>query len=199
MAIQTVEMLEVFVESWEYLSNKGLTEWTRLVRDLFDTLASDTIHNKLLRDVCEKDCMPVIEKLCERAKADPAFQKKLMQPTDGMGPLIEVASRDGAEILRYLCQQDGIEAHASNQDRGRNILGVVNPLYHTIEIIELLLAEAIRHNRPDMCRMLIVYGHADVRKVVKRSSFGRLEFKEHLLMPVSGTGRAAGGDNYMFV
>ena len=104
-----------------------LTEWTGLIRDLLDTMAaSDAIPspNKLLWDACETWCMPVIEKLCERAKVDPVFQKKLMQPTDGIGPLGKVAENRDVATLRYLCQQDGIEAHASNRDQfGRNILG----------------------------------------------------------------------------
>ena len=45
-----------------------------------------------------------------------------------------------------------------------------------------LLAEAARGRWrwPDMCRMLILDGHADARAVVKISSSGRLEFKEHI-------------------
>ena len=239
MAVQTVEMLKYFIKHWRIrrsFSSDDLTEWTRLIRGLFDTLASNSISspNELLRCAYSEECMPAIEMLCEQAKADPAFQMKLMQLTYGIGPLGEVAQIEDVATLRYLCQQDGIEAHASNRDdRGSNILGtLINP---PIEIIELLLdkfpwlasergggdkalirviryrkqtsdrvkaaklllqhvqatpglvdvdellAEAVRRGWPDMCRMLTVDGHTDVRKVIKRSSSGQFEFKEHCL------------------
>ena len=47
--------------------------------------------------------------------------------------------------------------------------------------VDELLAEAVRSGRPDMCRMLLVDGHANARSVVKRSSSGGLELKEHCL------------------
>ena len=136
-------------------------------------------------------------------------------------------------MLRYLCQQDGIEAHASNQnDLGRNILADhcwYNPKVETIELlldrfpwlvsehggcdrasigiikysnertsdnvkavklllqhtqatpglidVEKFLNEATWEGWPDMCRMLIVDGHADAGKVFKVSSSGQLELK----------------------
>ena len=47
--------------------------------------------------------------------------------------------------------------------------------------VDKLLAEAVRSGWPDMCRMLIVDGHADAQAVIKRSSSGRLELKENCL------------------
>ena len=243
-AIQTAEMLEFLIENWEerFASRSDdLTECTRLIRGLFDTLASsDTMPspNYLLSTACEYCCMPVVQRLFEQAKADTTFQKKLMQPTGGMGPLGEVAESGHVEILRYLCQQDGIEAHASNRDdRDRNILGTLS--YPTIEIIELLLDkfpwmanergsgdkalikiirdldgigdhgseevktaklllqhvqatpglidvddllfEATWHVWPDMCQMIILDGHADPQTVIKMSSSGQLELRDHCL------------------
>ena len=94
-------------------------EWTKLITGLLDTLASDPgipSPNYLLDKACGGGCMLVIEKIFELAKADPAFQEKLMQPTYGMpGPLGNALLRGDVAILRYLCQQDGIEAHASNR------------------------------------------------------------------------------------
>ena len=242
MAMQTVEMLENFVKDWKYwlISRDDLKEWTKLITDLFDVLASDTIPspNYLLCWACCQQCMPAIEKIFERAKADRAFQEKLMQPTDEIGPLGEAARRGDIKILRYLCQQDGIaEAHASNRDPrdGRNILGYCcdNPKVEIIELllnrfpwlasergggdkalmgiinfvslrpsegvktaklllqhtqatpglvdVDELLTVAVRRGWSEMCRMLIVDGHADPRAVVKRSSSGQLEFKLHFL------------------
>ena len=150
MAMQTVEMLKSLAFKHGIVFNihrDDLTEWTRLIRGLFDTLASDGIPspNELLRDACVWLCMPIIEKLFEQAKADPAFQEQLMQPTNEKGPLGEVAWRgangyrgDHVAILRYLCQQDGIEAHASNRKSCRNALGCCDA-DPKVEIIELLI------------------------------------------------------------
>ena len=243
MAMQTVEMLEDFVGHWWGLlgrSRDDLKEWTKLITDLFDALASDTISspNYLILKACGDKCMPAIEKICERAKADPAFQEQLMQliPTDEIGLLGVAVQTGNIEILRYLCQQDGIEAHASDRNiLGRNILAYCcrfNPKMEIIEVlldrfpwlvserrggdkalieiikcasresesvktakfllqhtqatpglvdVDELLTEAVRGGWPDMCQMLIVDGHADARTVVKRSSSGRLELKEHCL------------------
>ena len=125
MAMQTVEVLEILMAqlpgNLAFPRSDHLTELTRLIRDLVDTLAPDTIPlpNELLSKACGRGwkCMPVIEKLCERAKADPAFQKKLLQPTDGIGPLGKLAKNGDVATLHYLCQQDGIEAHAANRDK----------------------------------------------------------------------------------
>ena len=86
-----------------------------------------------------KQYMP--EKISEQAKVDPAFQEQLMQPTDGMGLLDKVASRGDVALLRYLCQQDCIKAHASNRgDDGENILAYYCYYRHPkVEIVELLL------------------------------------------------------------
>ena len=244
-AVKTVEMLQSFTQHWWVILSQdsdNLKEWTKLITGLFDMLASDTISspNRLLTTACEKKCMPIIENLFERAKADPAFQEQLLRPTDRfMGPLSEVALGGYVEILRYLCQQDGIEAHASNREFcGWNILAYCsrNPKVEIIELlldnfpwllsergggdvaliqiirqaalpgcimsdtlesakfllhhtqatpglvnVDKLLAEAVRFSSPDMCRMLLVDGHADAQTVVKRSSSGRLELKEHCL------------------
>ena len=246
-AMKTVEMLQSFsTQCWRFprADSDNLKEWTKLITGLFDMLASDTISspNYLLWDACKNECMPIIEKLFERGKVDSAFQEQLLQPTDGLGPLIKAALSGYVEILRYLCQQDGIEAHASNRDtNGWNILayyccnpglkveiielllnnfpwlvsergggdvaliqiirhaGLPRPgrmsdslesakllLHHTqatpgLVDVDKLLAEAVRSGWPGMCRMLLVDGHADAQTVVKRSSSGRLELKEHCL------------------
>ena len=249
-AMQTFEMLETFILLWHwlFLDSDNLKEWTKLLTGLFDTLASAGITSPsyLLTKACASRCMPIIEKLFERAKADTAFQEQLLQPTDRRNPLSAAVSWGGnVEILRYLCQQHGIEAHASNRDEdGLNILaqcgfnskveiiellldnfpwlasergggdvalfkiikgagpeqpghlgGMSNSeavksakllLHHTqatpgLVDVDELLAEAVRVSWPDMCRMLLVDGHANAQTVVKRSSSGRLELKEHCL------------------
>ena len=192
MDMHTAEMLKISMRcissgpGWR--RNKS-EEWAGLIRGLFDKLAPDTIPspNELLRDAYEVRCMPVIEKLCERAKADPAFQKRLMQPTGGIGPLGKLAGCNDVAALRYLCQQDGIEAHASNRDiYGGNILGFL--YYPKLEIIELLVDKfpwlaserggVAPNRRPDMCQTPILDPHADAREVVNVWSSGQLEFKE---------------------
>ena len=243
-AMKTVEMLQEFIHHWTGLGSNNLKEWTKLITGLFDTLASaNTIPSPscLLNTACEWVCMPIIEKLFERGKVDSAFQEQLLQPTDGIGPLGNVAfEEDYVEVMRYLCQQDGIEAHASNRDaNGWNFLVYcwINPkveiiklllhkfpwlvsergggdvaliqiiksvrlhgrgcmsesvesakllLHHTqatpgLVDVDELLAEAVRFGCPDMCRMLLVDGHANARSVVKRSSSGPLELKENCL------------------
>ena len=79
----------------------------------------------------------------ERGKTDTAFQEQLMQPTNGMGLLSKIASNHDVASLRYLCQQDGMEAHAFNRDSnsGKNILAYYCCQFghRKIEIIELLL------------------------------------------------------------
>ena len=229
-AMQTFEMLKKFTSCWKYQDNDNLEEWTELITGLFDMLASDKISlpNDLLGTACGKGCMPIVEKLFERAKAGGAFQTQLLQPTGGSGPLGAAAWRGSVELIRYLCQQDGMEAHASNRDIladcgltpkveiikllfdkfprlvseggdqalfrivrwarycGSNWEGVESAkllLHHTQGPVDVdeLLAEAVRSGWPDMCRMLLVDGHANAQTVVKRSSSGRLELKEHCL------------------
>ena len=244
-ATKTVKILQRLTQHWRIILNSDdLKEWTKLLTGLFDTLAvasADTISspNHLLTTACKNGCMPIIEKLSERAKADTAFQKQLLQPTDGIGPLGEAVARGDIEMLRYLCQQHGIEAHAFNRDGdGYNIMAYCDCdpkveiikllhdkfpwlmserrgddtalikiirktrygqtsaavkaakliLHHTqatpgqgLVDVDKLLAEAVWSGWPDMCRMLLVDGHADAQTVVKRSSSGRLEFKEHCL------------------
>ena len=160
-AMKTCEMLEDFTKNWVDLGSDNLKEWTKLITGLFDMLASDTTlsPNCLLTKACESACMPMIEKLFARAKADTGFQKQLLQPTYryykmgpfGAGAVVE----DGDfEVLRYLCQQDGIEAHASNRDTcGRNILAYCHCFTPKVEIIE-----AARSGWPDTCRMLLMDG-----------------------------------------
>ena len=145
MASQTVKMvmLKDIVEKWK-LRGTDRKEWTRLITDLFDTLVSGTIPspNYLLRDACWEECIPAIEKLFERAKADPVLQKELMNPTGpgGMNPLDEVVVRGDVSLLRCLCQQDGIEAWLSNGGSDYwSILGRYCNLSPKVEILELLL------------------------------------------------------------
>ena len=127
MDMQAVGMLETFIDHWWrhmapllYMENDGqkLAERTSLVTDLFDTLVSNTIPSPiyLLSQACLQGCIPVIEKIFERAKRDPAFQEELMHPTKGKDPLGCAAWRAEVAILRYFCQQNGIEAHASIRD-----------------------------------------------------------------------------------
>ena len=141
-AMQTVEMLEGFAENWYWLPRDNQEEWTKLITGLFDTLAPDSIPspNYLLDKACDGGCgIPVIEKIFELAKADPAFQKQLMEPTDGVGPLGKALRRGDVAILRYLCRQDGIEAHTSNRgEHGENILGCCGRKT-TVEMIQVLL------------------------------------------------------------
>ena len=144
MAMQRVKILEALVQKWWLvkLGRDNLKEWTRLVTGLFDTLASDTIPspNSLLTEACAGGCMPIVEKIFEQAKANPAFQGQLMQPTNGRGPLGGAVWSGDVEILRYLCQQDGIEAHASNRGDDNSLLNLAScPPYARVEIIELLL------------------------------------------------------------
>ena len=140
-AMLTVEMLGTFARHWLSLPVDDREEWAKLITGLFDTLASsDTIPppNYLLDMACDGGCMPVIEKIFELAKADPAVQEKVMQPTDGMGPLGKAFQWGDVAILRYLCQQDGIKAHASNRgEHGENILGC--GYQTTVEATQLLL------------------------------------------------------------
>ena len=145
MAMQTVEMLKSLIHGWKKfrLRSDDLAEWTRLIRGLFDTLASDTIPSpkELLQSACAVRirCIPAIEKLCERAKADPAFRKKLMQSTDGIGPLGTVTRRGNVATLPYFCPQGGIKHYSSQHDRyGRPILDLLS---HKTGIIELLLGK----------------------------------------------------------
>ena len=141
MVMQAFEMLEALVH-WTALREDDRKEWARLITGLFDTLASGTIPppNHLLSAACLEECIPIIEKIFDQAKANPAFQEQLMQPepTSGLGPLGEVAERGDVATLRYLCQQDGIEAHAfSRSPFGDNILGLCTQNL-TVEIVELL-------------------------------------------------------------
>ena len=237
-ATKTVEMLQIFTDFWIFRGSDNLKEWTKLITGLFDMLVtSDTIPspNRLLTTACNNGCMPIIEKLFERGKVDSAFQEQLLQPTDGRGSLGTAVARSDVKMLRYLCQQHGIEAHASNRDTcGSNILAYCSSdpkveiiellldnfswlvserggddqalfgiianasiksegvestkllLHHTqatpgLVDVDELLASAARRGWPDMCRMLIVDGHADAQTVVKRSSSGRLELKKNCL------------------
>ena len=123
-AMKTAEMLQMFIRCWTRRDrfSDNLKEWTKLITGLFDMLvASDTIPspNDLLPTACQSGCMPIIEKLCERAKADRAFKKQLMRPTYGIGPLCTPIGDDIA-TLGYLCQQE-IEAHTSNRYTHRMI------------------------------------------------------------------------------
>ena len=54
-------------------------------------------------------------------------------------------------------------------------------LYDIARLWQQLLAEGTRAGWPDMCRMLIVDGHAGARTVVKMSSSSRLQLREHCL------------------
>ena len=144
MDMRTVKLLKESVIYWDDFHSDNRKEWTQLITDLFDRLASDTIpaSNYLLMDACEVGCMPAVEKIFERANADPAFREQLMQPTEStsyqLGPLCKVVERGDVKMLRYLCQQDGIEAHASNRHGEQNILAYSwnNP---RVEIVEPLL------------------------------------------------------------
>ena len=142
MAMQTVEVLRNFIGKWQKVCfHEGdKTEWTKLIAGLFDTLASDIISspNYLLAKACYGKCMPIIEKLFERAKVDPAFQERLMQPTKGRGPLGEAVWVGNVEILSYLCQHDGMKAHASKRDDDNNPLACCHA-HPKVEVIELLL------------------------------------------------------------
>ena len=241
-AVQTVELLEKILKMPFY--DHGRKEWTKLFADLFDMMASDTIHspNYLLEKACTNlHCMPAIEKIFERARTDPdpAFQERLMQPTNGVGPLGAAILQDDVAAFRYMCQRDGIEAHASNRDDDGNLLALCCCCCCcccNLEIIELLLDKfpwlvtereggemaldsifdfgpstpdwvetakrilqhpkanpglvdevdkflfrAVQVGWPEMCQMLISDTHADARTVVKMSSSGRLELKEHCL------------------
>ena len=162
MTMRTVEMLETFVANWRNSGRDDGKEWTKLITDLFDTL-SGTIHspNYLLEKACLTRCMPIIEKVFERAKANRAFQEQLMQPINGFGPLGLIVYRGDVEILRYLCQQDGIAAHAYNRDGcGRSILSLCGDKPHRVEIFELLLDKFPRlmsEREGDMALANIIY------------------------------------------
>ena len=115
-------VLSSFARCWRALTFEGddLTEWTRLIRGLFDELAS--IHaipspSDLLGMACSGGCLPLVEMLLERAEAYSDFQNQLlMQPTTEFDPFrvvaVGAASSGNYAPLRYLCQQDDIKASA---------------------------------------------------------------------------------------
>ena len=158
-----------------------------------------------------------------------------MQPTNGVGPLGAAILKDDFAAFRYMCQQDGIEAHASNRDDDGNLLAlccvhcnaeIIELLFdkfpwlvsgrgggdmaldniftygpHTPDMVETVkrilqhpksapglvdevdkfLFMAVQDGWPEMCQMLISDTHADAGTVVKMSSSGRPELKEHCL------------------
>ena len=132
MAVETLKMLEDFTKhftrNWRQarvFHDGDKTEWAKLITGLFDTLASgETIPSlkHLLVKACYGKCMPIIEKIFEQAKANPTFQEQIMRPTKGKGPLGEAVFHGHIKILRYLCQQDGIEVHATNRGDDNNLL-----------------------------------------------------------------------------
>ena len=147
---------------WRSFGNDDRKEWTRLIRGLFDKLASYTIPSPsyLLEVACFSKCMPAIEKIFERVKADPAFQEELMQPANRMGPLGHTTWRGDVAALREALQPVLLGIVRCCKHTSDNVKAAKRLLQHaqvTPGLIDMdeLLAEVAGAHWPDMFRMLI--------------------------------------------
>ena len=107
-------------------------EWEEIFSFLISNLREDLINcgNDLLRRAARSGCITLIQQLFAAAKYDAALQLALVEPDDeltrGGGSLgqhqsIGEAAYEGhADIVRFLCEQPGLESHLRYINQGGN-------------------------------------------------------------------------------
>ncbi|RYO93560.1 hypothetical protein DL766_003932 [Monosporascus sp. MC13-8B] len=151
--IRTIHHLEKAMISWT--QPRGDREkWEELFSRILPTFMRERSSNDLLRAACRSGCLPVVKMLFEEAARNPALKVDLLRdnqpPADRQGKIQlhlgphqsvgEAAAHGHLSVVRYLLEQDGIEAHIRYRDaRGFNV-------FHRL---------AARSCRPEMFELLI--------------------------------------------
>ena len=139
---QDMEILILMVNKWRLLKASGVESWSQLTELMLEKFRDTLTHhaNLVLLMAARSDCLPVVKRLFEAAKTDQQIRSGLMQRTcDDWGPIGWAGSFGHVEIVRYLCEQKGIESHLYHQDPfGDNI-------YHFVA----------RNGNPEALRVLV--------------------------------------------
>ncbi|KAL8836220.1 MAG: hypothetical protein Q9170_002997 [Blastenia crenularia] len=109
-------------------SDRESKEWAGLfdlVADLFDVLIREEWGNELLCTAVSYGCLPMVERLFQEAAHNPAMRSELLRDPqrdcnrpDHHQSIGEAVWHNHVDVLRYLLQQDGIEAHLQHRDSG---------------------------------------------------------------------------------
>ncbi|KAL8901698.1 MAG: hypothetical protein Q9207_005067 [Kuettlingeria erythrocarpa] len=163
-----------------------------LVVDIFDYLIREESGNDFLCAAADYGCLPVVERLFEEAARNPAMRNELLRDPqrDRYGPsnhqsVGQAVRGNRIEVLHYLLQQDGIEAHLRHRgSRGDNVFHKA-ALHCNPQVMSLLiprfregvnlankagttpLAELVFWKAPpgriESAKILLTQGGADVR------------------------------------
>ncbi|RYP20750.1 hypothetical protein DL767_009397 [Monosporascus sp. MG133] len=151
--IRNIPLLEQVMNSWTQ-SERDRARWEELFRLILPTFMRERSANDLLCAACRMGCLPVVKLLFEEAARNPAFKEDLLRdnqpPADRQGKIQshlgphqsigEAAAYGHLSVVRYLLEQDGIEAHIRHRDaHGFNVFHRVAARICTPEAFELLI------------------------------------------------------------
>ncbi|KAK5232289.1 hypothetical protein LTR47_006502 [Exophiala xenobiotica] len=131
--IRNIGIFHLLMAEWAS-SDKKSKPWAGcfdLVFDICDdVLVQEKWGNELLCLAVSYGCLPMVERLFEEAARRPAMRDELLRdvrrdikPPDYHQSVGEAAWYNHAEVLRYLLNQEGIEAHLQHRDsHGYNVL-----------------------------------------------------------------------------
>jgi hypothetical protein len=143
-AFQSTTILILMAIKWRYLKPSRVESWSQLTELMLEKFRDRLTHeaNLVLLEAARSDCLPIVKKLFEAAMTDQQIRNGLLKRTsDNWGPIGWAGSFGHIEIMRYLCEQEGIESHLYHQDpSGDNI-------YHFIA----------QNGHPEALRVLIRY------------------------------------------
>ncbi|OAP59319.1 hypothetical protein AYL99_06617 [Fonsecaea erecta] len=186
--IRNIGIFHVLMAEWAS-SDKKSKPWASCFDLIFDicddVLVQQQWGNELLCLAVSYGCLPMIERLFEEAARNPAMRDELLRdarrdikPPDYHQSVGEAAWYNRVEVLRYLLNQQGIEAHLQHRDsHGYNVLHRAarwcNP-----EVVSLLVShfpEGVnqRNKNGDTPLHLVIFGG--------QATSGRLESATILL------------------
>jgi Ankyrin repeats (3 copies) len=131
-------------------SRRDPSEWTwvfDLVSEIFDDLVNEKGGNELLCLAAGYGCLPIVERLFGQASRNPDMKHELLRDRQrGSGrqchhqSIGEAARYDRVDVLHYMLQQDGIDAHLRHRDaEGHNVIHIA-AMKHNPDIVALLVS-----------------------------------------------------------
>ncbi|KAJ6787705.1 hypothetical protein PWT90_10410 [Aphanocladium album] len=136
--LHSLEFFRMMLQKWHLVEwrHDNWNEAFDLVSEVFTTMVTGQWGNELLCIAANMGCMPIIERLMNEAGVNPLLKAELWRAPcrDTLSPyghgahqsVGEAVQTNRVDVLKYLLQQDGVDAHLRHVSaRGKTVLHVV--------------------------------------------------------------------------
>lgn len=167
--LRTISRLEDMMYRWTaYVPEREA--WEKLFQVILPVFISENSANDILCAACRSGCLAVVQMLFEEASRNPGYKRLLLQTTelsenemkahqkmkqqhlDPHQSVGEAARRSFLSVLRYLLEQDGIDAHIRYHDAlGFNVFHAVAARDCNPEAFKLLIPR-FKEGVHEMCK-----------------------------------------------